>query len=139
MHVSEVMTPDPITIPVGSTVLDAAQKMKENDCGILPVLDADRVVGVVTDRDIVIWAVAEEKNLAETPITDIMSKELVTCVPSELLEDIADRMTMNDVRRLVVLDTTGKLTGIVSIHDLLLNTGDEAITDDVIHHVLRYA
>lgn len=139
MQVSEVMTSDPVTIPVRSTVLDAAKIMKEKDCGILPIIDGDTTVGVVTDRDIVIWAAAEEKNLAETPITDIMSKELVTCQPAELLENIADRMTMSDVRRLVVLDKDGRLAGIISIHDLLLNTGDESITDEVIHHVLRYA
>jgi len=139
MQVSEVMTSSPVTIPANCTVLDAAKKMKEEDCGILPILDNGTVVGVVTDRDIVIWAAAEEKNLAETPIADIMSKELVTCKPSELLENVADRMTMSDVRRLVVLNENGDLVGIISIHDLLLNTGDESITDEVIHHVLRYA
>ena len=139
MQVSEVMTKNPVAISAKSTVLDAAKKMRDEDCGILPIVDGDTVVGVVTDRDIVIWAAAEEKNLAETPLNNIMSKELITCQPSEQLEDIADRMTINDVRRLVVLESGKKLVGIVSIYDLMLNTGDESITDEVIHHVLRYA
>lgn len=139
MLVSEVMTTDPVTISVGSTVLDAAKKMRDDVCGILPVMDGETVVGVITDRDIVIWVAAEEKDMATTPIYEVMSKELVTCGPSELLENIAERMSVSDVRRLVVLDTDEKLVGIISIHDLMLNTGDEAVTDDVIHHVLRYA
>lgn len=139
MRVSEVMTANPVTIKLQRTVLEAAKLMRDEDCGILPVLDGDRVAGVVTDRDIVIWAVAEEKDLATTPLEEIISKELVACKPDELLEDIADRMSLSDVRRLVVLDDTNKLVGIISVHDLMLNTGDEATTDEVLHHVLRYA
>lgn len=139
MQVSEVMTQNPVTISIESSVLDAAKKMRDEDCGILPIIDGESVVGVITDRDIVIRAAAEKKNLAETPLTEIMSMELVTCQPSELLENIADRMSISDVRRLVVLDSANKLVGIVSIHDLMLNTGDESVTDEVIHHVLRYA
>ncbi len=139
MLVSEVMTENPVTIALESTVLDAAKKMHDDDCGILPILDAGRVVGVITDRDIVVRAVAEEKDLTATPLVDVMSDELVSCASSEKLENIADRMSINDVRRLVVLDDNERLVGIVSIHDLMLNTGDEAVTDEVIHHVLRYA
>lgn len=139
MLVSEIMTQNPVTIPLGSTVLDAAKKMRDEDCGILPVMDGERPVGVLTDRDIVIWAVADEKEVAVEPVSEIMSKDLVTCTPDELLEDVADRMSLSDVRRLVVLNKGQKLVGIVSIHDLMLNTGDEATTDEVLHHVLRYA
>lgn len=139
MLVEEVMTKDPVTIAVGATLLDAAKLMRDEDCGILPVMDGDMVDGVITDRDLVVWAVAEGKDMAGTPLTEIMSKELVTCAQTELLENIADRMSVNNVRRLVVVDDNEKLVGIVSVHDLLLNTGNEAVTDEVIHHVLRYA
>jgi len=139
MLVSEVMTKNPVTINVASTILEAAKKMKEDDCGILPIISEGKAVGVITDRDIVIWAAAEEKNLAETSVEDIMSRELITCKPSELLEDVADRMSINDVRRLIVLEDDEKLVGIVSIHDLMVNIGDEEMTDEVMHHVLQYA
>ncbi len=139
MQVAEVMTQDPVTIEVGATILDAAKKMRDQDCGILPVMDGSKVVGVITDRDIVIWVVAAEKKPDTTILSEIMSTELVTCAPDEELENIADRMSISDVRRLVVLDDRERLVGIVSIHDLMLNTGDETVTDEVIHHVLRYA
>ncbi len=139
MRVYEVMTEEPITIDINYTILQAAQKMRDENCGVLPITDGDAVVGVVTDRDISVYCVAEEKSPADTSITEIMSDKVITCNEDELLEDIADRMSINDVRRLVVLDGDEKIKGIVSIQDLMINIGDEKMTDEVIHHVLKYA
>lgn len=138
MFVSEVMTANPTTIHNDSTILEAAKVMRDEDCGVLPIMGDKDVVGVVTDRDIVLYATAEEVDL-NTPITEIMSKEVVTCKEDERLQDIADRMSINGVRRLVVQNENGRLSGIVSLHDLMVNIGDEKTTDEVIHHLLRYA
>jgi len=139
MRVYEVMTEDPITIDINYSILDAAKKMRDENCGVLPIMDGDEIVGVVTDRDVTVYAVAEEKGLVDTNITEIMSEKVITCGHEELLEDIADRMSINDVRRLVVLGDDEKIKGIISIQDLMVNIGDEKMTDEVIHHVLKYA
>ena len=139
MLVSEVMTKNPILIDTGYTILDVAKKMCDEECGVLPVMEGDAVTGIVTDRDITIYATAKEIDVANTPITEIMSKEVLACREDELLENIADRMSINDVRRLVVYNEQRKVVGIVSIHDLMVNIGDEKMTDEVIHHVLKYA
>ena len=68
-----------------------------------------------------------------------MSREVIACRETDLLQKAADCMSLNNVRRLVVLNGEGRLSGIVSIHDLMLNIGDEAVTDEVMHHVLKYA
>jgi CBS domain-containing protein len=139
MYVSEVMTENPSRVSMQCSVLEAAKKMRDENCGVLPVMDGERVAGVITDRDLIVYAVAEDKPLTQCQVADIMSTDVVTCRQDETLEHIADRMSMHDIRRLIVLDAQNRLTGIVSVHDLLVNTGDRRVTGEVIHHVLQYA
>ena len=139
MLVSEVMTAEPVTIEQECTLFEAAQKMRDENCGVLPVMDGERIAGVLTDRDIVIYADAEDRPLKDTPVTEIMADDVVVCKHDEALEEVADRMSVRAVRRLVVLDNEERIAGIVSLHDLMLNIGDEKTTDEVVHHLLRYA
>lgn len=139
MKVSEVMTVDPIMISPDNTITEAAQKMRDEDCGVLPVGSQEDLVGMITDRDITIWVTAEEKDPYKARVSEVMSYGIITCNESDSLEQAADSMSINGVRRLVVKNEEGKVTGIVSIADLMKNIGDEKITDDVMHHVLKYA
>jgi len=139
MLVSEVMTPEPVKISKDCTLFEAAQLMRDENCGVLPIMDEEKVVGIVTDRDIVIYADAEDHPLKETSVTKIMADNVVVCKENESLEDVADRMSVSAVRRLVVLDMEENISGIVSLHDLMLNIGDQGTTDEVMHHLLRYA
>ncbi len=139
MQVSEIMTENPVMIDKNSSIADAAKKMRDEDCGVLPVGDLQNLEGMITDRDITIWAVAEELNLQQSTVADIMSTEIITCHAADDLGKAADIMSLNGVRRLVVKDDNQEVVGIVSISDLMKNIGDENVTDDVMHHVLKYA
>lgn len=139
MQVLDVMTANPIMIEPDISITDAAKRMRDTDCGVLPVGSLDNIQGMITDRDIVLWVVAAKLDPDATKVSDIMSTDTLTCREEDSLEKAADVMSLNGVRRLVVNNNEGVVTGIVSISDLMKNIGDEAITDDVMHHVLKYA
>ncbi len=117
MKVSEVMTGDVKIADPSRTIQDAAKLMEKNDCGSLPVGEGDRLVGMITDRDIVIRAVAAGLP-ASTPIRDIMSRELKYCFEDDEIEDVAENMSDIQMRRLPVLNSKKRIVGIVSLGDL---------------------
>lgn len=117
MKISEVMTTDVKIADPNRTIQDAAKLMDKNDCGSLPVGEADRLVGMITDRDIVIRAVAAGLP-ASTPIRDVMTKEMKYCHENDDIEDVARNMGEVQMRRLPVLNAEKRIVGIVSIGDL---------------------
>ena len=117
MKVSEVMTTDVKIADPNRTIQDAAKLRNKNDCGSLPVGEADRLVGMITDRDIVIRAVAAGLP-ASTPIRDVMTKEMKYCHENDDIEDVARNMGEVQMRRLPVLNAEKRIVGIVSIGDL---------------------
>lgn len=121
MKVKEAMTPEVHLANPNLTICEAAGIMAEFDTGALPVGDGDRLVGVITDRDIAIRAVGEGKS-PETPVREIMSREVLYCFEDEAIEHVAKNMADQKVRRLPVLDRKKRLVGIVSIGDLALST-----------------
>jgi CBS domain-containing protein len=117
MKVSEVMTREVKVVSPNQTISDAARMMAETDAGSLPVAEGDRLVGMITDRDIVIRAVA--RNLSpDTPVRDAMSKEVLYCFEDEDIEHVAENMAQQQVRRLPVVNRAKRLVGIVSIGDV---------------------
>jgi CBS domain-containing protein len=126
MLVSEVMTAQVATASPRTTLREVAQTMVKVETGVVPVTDDGKVVGLVTDRDIVIRAVAEGLGL-DTPIADIMSEGVETCVEGDTVADAAAKMGAHQIRRLVVLDDKGKLAGIVSLGDLAIDYGAKAV------------
>ena len=119
MKVREAMTTKVRTANPEQTICEAACLMAECDAGILPVGQNDRLVGVITDRDIAIRAVAQGKS-PETPVSEVMSKEVLYCFEDEDLEHVAKNMGDVKVRRLPVLNRKKRLVGIVSVGDLAL-------------------
>jgi len=117
MRVSEVMTPGVRVVSPDQTISEAARLMAEIDAGSLPVGEDDRLVGMITDRDIAVRAVAEQKP-PTTKVREIMSQEVLYCFDDQDLEDIAQNMGEVKVRRLPVVDREKRLVGIVSIGDL---------------------
>jgi CBS domain-containing protein len=104
------------------SIRDAARMMAEIDAGILPVGDNDRLVGMISDRDIAIRAVASGKG-PDTPVRDVMSKEVKYCFDDEDLGEVAQNMADIKVRRLPVLNREKRLVGIVSLGDVALTDG----------------
>ena len=124
MQIGEVMTDNVKTIRPDRTIREAAQLMAQIDAGMLPVAANDRLVGIITDRDIAIRAVAAGKS-PDTPVRDIMTHEVKYCFEDEDVEDVANNMADIRVRRLAVLDRDKQLVGIVSLADMALLDGPD--------------
>jgi CBS domain-containing protein len=113
------MTPDPKRVGPDDSARDAARIMREQDCGIVPVVDADdRVVGVVTDRDLVMRVVSEGLDSEKSRVSDVMTTQVHTARPEAAVGDVFDIMGRHQVRRVPVVDDAGRLKGIVALADV---------------------
>jgi len=135
MKVKDVMTRGAECVRPEATLQEAAQKMKSLDVGPLPVCDNDRLVGMLTDRDITVRAVAEGKDPRATRVRDAMTEGISYCFEDDDVADAARVMKERQVRRLVVLDRNKRLAGIVSLGDLAVETGDEHLAGKTLEHV----
>ena len=126
MYVREVMTSDVVIASPEDTLQRAAEMMIDIDAGVLPVGENDRLVGILTDRDITIRAVAAGKEPTECKVREVMSHEIRYIYDDELVEDAARNMTELQVRRLPVLNREKRLVGIVSLGDLALKRKSDA-------------
>src|SRR4051812_15542234 len=115
---NEIMTQDVQVIPPTCTVSEAAQKMKELDSGALPVCDGNKLVGMVTDRDITIRAVAAGLDPSQIPVTDVMTRPITYCFDDQDVEEAVRLMEVRKIRRLVVLNRDKKLVGVLSLGDI---------------------
>ena len=116
--VREVMTDNPRCVTPETLVSEAAELMASEDVGSLPILEGDKVTGVVTDRDIVIRAVAKKKDPQGMPVREVASRNLVTVRPDEDLSEALKLMASNQVRRLPVVDEDDRLVGVVAQADI---------------------
>ena len=124
MQVSEAMSRDVRIAAPDQTIREAAQMMAELDAGVLPIGENDRLVGMITDRDIAIRAVGA--GLApDTPIRQVMSKEVMYCMENDDIEDVAQNMSEIKVRRLPVLNQNKRLVGIISLGDIAVMSGPD--------------
>lgn len=115
--VTEVMSEDLVTVTSKTTIAEVARLMRDNAIGPVVVVDGESVFGIVTDRDITVRAVAEGADPNTTPVTDVASTSVSTLAPGDTLDDAADAMRADAVRRLVVADR-GRPIGILSLGDL---------------------
>jgi len=125
MKVSEVMTREVATVRPDQTAQEAAGFMLNADAGSIPVTDGGKLLGMITDRDIAIRGVAKGHG-PETPIRDLMTKEVICARIDDNVDEIATRMSEAQVRRLPVIDDQDQLCGIVSLGDLARESRDEA-------------
>jgi len=126
MHVSDVMTAQVVTAKPSSTLVDVAKTMARIESGAVPVVEDDKVIGLITDRDIVIRAIAEGLGL-DTPASEVMSDDVQTCQEDDNVADAAAKMGSHQIRRLVVLNEQGKLSGILSLGDVAQDYGAKAV------------
>ena len=115
----------PRCITPETPVSEAARLMKSEDVGSLPILDGERLAGIVTDRDIVLQAVAEGKDPSGMPVREVASRELVTVGQDEDLSEALKRMASNQVRRIPVVDEDDRLVGIVAQADVAREAKDK--------------
>ena len=126
MKVSEVMTAQVVTAKPTTTIKDVARTMSEIDSGVIPVAEDGKVLGVVTDRDIVVRVVAEGGSL-DQPVSSIMSEEVQSCQEDDNLADATAKMGNNQIRRLLVYSGSGRLAGILSLGDVAMDYGAKAV------------
>jgi CBS domain-containing protein len=126
MNVSEVMTAQVATANPRTTIAEVARMMASVESGAVPVTDDGKVVGLITDRDIVLRVVAEGKGL-DTPVADVMTEGVETCLEDDSVADASAKMGSKQIRRLVVMDADGKLAGILSLGDVAVDYGAKAV------------
>ena len=132
--VRDAMTSNPTTIEPGRPVADAARIMKDADTGIVPVVEGDRLVGTITDRDIAIRVVAEGKDPQATKVDEVASREIVTVDPEQDLDEALRLMAQHQVRRLPVVEEDGRPVGILSQADVA-RAGGDAETGRVVQEI----
>jgi CBS domain-containing protein len=134
--IQDLMTKNPRTVTADATLAEAASIMRDEDAGVVPIVDAENhVVGVITDRDIAVRAVAEGKDV-QTTVRDIASQDLVTVDPQQDLDEALRLMAKHQVRRLPVVEEDGKLVGIVAQADVA-KAGDDARTGEVVEQISK--
>jgi len=127
--VRDVMTSEPIVLQQDQTIADAAQAMRDTAVGAVLVVDGDRLCGLITDRDIVVRAVAESAP-PDSPVGPLVSADLIAVGADDEADDAARVMQANAVRRLPVMDD-GRIVGIVSIGDLAVSRGEDSALADI--------
>jgi CBS domain-containing protein len=124
MKVSEVMTREVKTVRPDSTAKEAASFMLSEDAGSMPVSEGDRLIGMITDRDIAVRGVAKGHG-PDTPVRELMTDEVLCAREDEDVEEVASKMSKAQVRRIPVIDASDKLCGIVSLGDLAREADDD--------------
>src|SRR5881227_3697141 len=132
--IQDVMTSNPCAIDANQPVSYAAKMMRDEDVGLAPIVEGDRLVGTLTDRDITVRVVAEGKDPTSTKVTEVASKRLVTLDPQQDLDEALRLMAQHQVRRLPVVEEDGRLVGVVAQADIARH-GDAAATGQVVEEI----
>jgi CBS domain-containing protein len=133
--VSELMSSNPRSVESSQTVRDVATIMRDEDVGLVPIVEGDRLVGTVTDRDITIRVVAEDKDPKSTRVQEIASTDLVTIEPQQDLDEALRLMAKHQVRRLPVVEG-GRLVGVVAQADVA-RQADDTRTGELVEEISK--
>ncbi len=128
--VQEVMTHDPVTVDVSASLADAARLMREHDTGAIVATETGKVRGIVTDRDIVVRAIADGADPKRARVEDVCSANVVTLNPQDRLQTAVETMRRHDIRRLPVVDGNRPI-GIVSLGDLAIERDEDSALADI--------
>ena len=132
--IRDVMTSDPCTIDAEKPVAYAAKMMRDEDVGLAPIVEGDKLIGMLTDRDIAIRVVAEGKDPNQVTVREIASKQVVTIDPQQDLNEALRIMAKHQVRRLPVVEEDGRLVGVVAQADIA-REGDDTQTGKLVEEI----
>ena len=135
--VRDIMTKGVEMLSPETTLDNAAQRMKELDVGSLPVARGDQIIGIITDRDIVVRGIAEHKDPGSTSIESLMSKDVKTVYDDQHITEAANVMEQFRVRRLIVLDHSQKPVGFLAQTDLAGRSHDQELTGEVVEEISK--
>ncbi len=136
MKIKDIMTTNVTTVSPNSSVLEAAQMMQNYNIGSIPVCDNDRLVGIITDRDIVVRSVSRNISPNSTSVKDIMTSEVNYATPDMDVTDVTDMMASNQVRRIPVVEQN-QLIGIVSLKDVAVNRKTNMEASDALTEISK--
>ena len=138
MLAKDIMSKKPEFLPPTATLKQAADQMRTHDYGFIPVGENDRLIGAITDRDIVVRAICEGRDPNKTKLNDIMSQGIYYCFESDELKNVAKKMEELQIRRLVVLNKNKRMTGVISLGDFATKSKDSKLcselTDAICHN-----
>ena len=134
--IREAMTSNPCSIDADKSVAYAAKMMRDEDVGIAPIVEGDRLVGVLTDRDVAVRVVAEGLDPEKVKVSEVASRDVVTLDPQQDLDEALRLMARHQVRRLPVVEEDGRLVGVVAQADVA-EQGDDRRTGEVVEQISR--
>ncbi|HEV8441739.1 MAG TPA: CBS domain-containing protein [Methylomirabilota bacterium] len=129
--IRDVMTPNPSSVRADSSVVEAAKIMRDKDIGDVVVLEDNRLCGILTDRDIVVRALAQGADLTRTKAGDVCSRELTTVAPNASVAQVVQMMRGKAIRRLPVVEDGGRVVGIVSLGDLAVERDRRSVLGEI--------
>ena len=127
MQIQQIMSKNVEYIGPETPIATAAQKMRDKDIGFIPVCDNDRIVGTLTDRDLVIRAIAQGRDCRNAQAREVMTQEVFYCYSDENVEHVGEVMRENEVRRMLILDRQKRLVGVVSLGDIAKASGNTTL------------
>jgi CBS domain-containing protein len=140
----KIMTTDVICCYPNDTAYSAANLMKKNNIGILPVVDSEKndeegrnLVGIITDRDLALRLIAENLNAKKTKVAEIMTSQPITCRENDSIKDVLDTMKKHQVRRILAIDNNDRLVGIIAEADIALRLGKPKKTGEVVAEISK--
>lgn len=135
MNIKEIMTKEPSFVSPNDTINQAAQKMKKIECGVLPVgEDKDHCIGMITDRDIVLRVIAKGLDPKQAKVKDAMTKEVRYCAEEDSLDKAAELMREHKVNRLLVINKSDQVTGIITFGAMLWKTENASEVGHMLDH-----
>ncbi|WP_373998979.1 CBS domain-containing protein [Bdellovibrio bacteriovorus] len=138
MKVRDVMTPKAKVINFEHSVLEAAQIMQQEDCGSVPVEKDDKMIGMITDRDITIRVVAQGKDPRRTKVEEVMSEGINYCFEEDSIEEVNEKMSRHQHRRLPVVNKDKRLVGMVSLGDVANRAKDARLSHEILSNVSHH-
>jgi CBS domain-containing protein len=139
MEVKNIMTPEVERLPQNASVREVARQMKALDVGMIPVYDGDRLVGMVTDRDLALRVVAEARDATTTQAHEVMTPEVIYCFEDQTVDEAAQVMEQQQIRRLLVLNRDKRLVGIVSLGDLATHRQSQKVAGEALSEISKPA
>lgn len=138
MLAKDVMSRKPEFLPPTATIKEAATKMLAHDYGFVPIGENDRLIGAITDRDIVTRALANGKDVTKITLRDVMSKGIQYCLETDDISQVAQKMEKLQIRRLVVLNKDKRMTGIISLGDIAIKAKNPKLCNELIDAVSHH-
>lgn len=139
MELKEIMAQNVETVGPDATLQETAEKMKRRNIGVLPVVDGKKPIGVVTDRDITLRAVAAGADVTKTKVREVMTREPYFAYENQTINEACELMEKNKIRRLIVLNREGALVGVLSLNDVTVKGNETQRSAQVLRKIAAAA